>query len=365
MTSEKLALLWLCGPPGSGKTTVGFQLYSQLVEAGVPVGYVDIDQLGMCLTESPTDPHRDRLKARNLRAVVAGYQAGGARCVVVSGVVDPSSGVQLEELDAIAVTVGRLRADSDEIARRYRARTGEDGLAETLAEAAEYDASGYADFVVDTTGVDVPAVVRRVREHWRPALIESPRLRVHVDDGAGPVLWVCGATGVGKSTVGFPLFLTVVRSGVPAAYLDIDQLGFCGRFSGDRVKAANLAGVWANFRRAGARALVVVGPADSSSEGLYVNALPGATLTMVRLHSDRDRLAERIELRRRGLGSWAQPGDPLVGLPETQMLAVAERAAREAEFLERNRFGHRVEADGDPAEIALQILADTGWPGLL
>lgn len=365
MNSAKLPLLWLCGPPAAGKTTVGFQLYSQLVEAGVPAGYVDIDQLGICLTESPSDPHRYRLKARNLRAVVAGHQAAGARCVVVSGVVDPSLGVQLEELDAIAVTVGRLRADGEEIARRYRARTGgEDGLTETLKEAVEYDASEYADFVIDTTGVDVPEVVRGVRERWRPVLTESVRVEESVGDGAGPVMWLCGATGVGKSTVGFPLFLDVVRGGVPAAYLDLDQLGFCGPFSGDRVKAANLAAVWANFRAAGARALVVVGPAGSSPKGLYLDALPGATVTMVRLHADRDRLAERIELRRRGLGSWAQPGDPLVGLPETQLQAVAERAVQEAESLERNGFGYRVEAYGGPGEIVSRILADTGWPVL-
>src|SRR5262245_22011645 len=98
-----LPLLWLCGPPGSGKSTVGFEVYSQLLEAGVPVAYVDIDQLGICLAELPDDPYRYRLKARNLRVVVAGYQAAGARCVVVSGVVDPALGVHLEELDAIAV----------------------------------------------------------------------------------------------------------------------------------------------------------------------------------------------------------------------------------------------------------------------
>jgi adenylylsulfate kinase-like enzyme len=365
VNSETLPLLWLCGPPGSGKSTVGFQLYSQLVEAGAAVSYVDIDQLGICFTDRPSDPHRYRLKARNLRKVAAGHQAAGARCVVVSGVVDPSLGVPRDELDVIAVTVGRLRADSEEIVRRYRQRTGsDDGLAETLEEAEQYDASEYADFVIDTTAIAAPEVVRRIREQWQPAQAESARIEVPGDDGAGPILWLCGATGVGKSTVGFPLVLSVVRSGVPAAYLDLDQLGFCGPFSGDRVKAANLAGVWKTFREAGARALVAVGPADPSSMAVYADALPGAAFTTVRLHADAELLAQRIGLRAQGRGSWAQPGDPLAGRSDAQVRAAVERAVGEAESLERNGFGHRIEAYGDPGEIASRIVTDTGWPPL-
>src|SRR4051812_23524774 len=83
-----IPVLWLCGPPGVGKTTVGWQLYADLVDEGVPVGYVDIDQLGMCFPEQPTDPDRHELKARNLGAVVAWFEAAGCECVVVSGVVD-------------------------------------------------------------------------------------------------------------------------------------------------------------------------------------------------------------------------------------------------------------------------------------
>ena len=80
--------LWLCGPPGVGKTSVGWEIYSELVRSGIQTGYVDIDQLGMCYPELATDPGRHRMKTRNLGAVVAVYRAAEARCVVVSGVID-------------------------------------------------------------------------------------------------------------------------------------------------------------------------------------------------------------------------------------------------------------------------------------
>jgi len=42
-----------------------------------------------------------------------------------------------------------------------------------------------------------------------------------------PVLWVYGASGVGKTTVTWELFIQFVREGVAVGYVDIDQLGVC------------------------------------------------------------------------------------------------------------------------------------------
>jgi adenylylsulfate kinase-like enzyme len=101
-TVHAMPLLWLCGPAGVGKTTVRYQVYSALVSAGVPAGFVDIDQLGMCYPETAADPGRHRLQARNLAAVVAGHRASGARCVVVTGVVD-TTGLTVAETVALSV----------------------------------------------------------------------------------------------------------------------------------------------------------------------------------------------------------------------------------------------------------------------
>jgi adenylylsulfate kinase-like enzyme len=45
-------LIWITGPSGVGKTTVAWRLWTRLKARGVPVAYVDIDQLGMCFPAS-------------------------------------------------------------------------------------------------------------------------------------------------------------------------------------------------------------------------------------------------------------------------------------------------------------------------
>src|SRR5689334_1982942 len=64
-TALVIPVLWLCGPPGVGKTSVAWRIRARLRQGGVAAAYVDIDQLGMCYPERECDPGRHRLKARN------------------------------------------------------------------------------------------------------------------------------------------------------------------------------------------------------------------------------------------------------------------------------------------------------------
>lgn len=394
MTGDLVPVLWLYGPPGVGKTAVGWEIYSELVRSGVQTGYVDVDQLGMCYPETAGDPGRHLMQARNLDGVIAGYRAGGASCVVVSGVVDPDRGVPRDELAGVALTTCRLRADDAELTWRFVGRQGgDDGLGQVLREAARLEAGAGADICVDTTGRTVADVVRLVWDRlsgW-PGPVDPQPLppaagaadtegalagmtategtaategMAGAEDG-GSVLWLCGATGVGTSTVGFQIYLKVLGTGLTAAYIDLDQLGFCGpTAAGHRVRAGNLAAVWRTFREAGAQALVLVGPgADGSSLGDYATALSVASLTVCRLHAGRDELTSRIMRRGQGRGSWSQPGDPLIGKPAAHLLGVVDRAVREADALERAGVGLRIDTDRRPvAEIVDTVLARTGWP---
>jgi adenylylsulfate kinase-like enzyme len=383
VTDRAIPVLWLCGPPGVGKTAVGWEIYSELVRSGIQTGYVDIDQLGICYPEVYSDPGRHRMKAHNLAAVVAGYRAAGVRCVVVSGVVDPGYGVHSDELLQMALTVCRLRVDEQELRRRFIGRRGEvEGLEQALEEAADLDAGSVGDLCVDTGGLTVAEVAMRVRERtcgW-PVVIDpdrsldraEPGYAEAIADGTGsgvelawPVLWLCGATGVGKSTVGFQVYLTVLRAGWAAAYVDLDQVGMCGPIPADhQVRAHNLAAIWHHYHQSGAQALVIVGPvADQSAVSVYVDALPTATLTLCRLHAEHDQLTSRIRLRGGG-GSWSQPGDPLVGQPTVHLLRIADQAARHADALERAGIGYRIDTSGRTVdEVAEMVLTRTAWPG--
>jgi adenylylsulfate kinase-like enzyme len=370
-----IPVLWLCGPPGVGKSTVAWQLYALLSQAGVPSGYVDIDQLGMCFPERPSDPGRYRLQAANLDAVVAAYQDAGARCVVVSGVIDPAGGVIAGRMPRAAVTVCRLRADDTELARRLVARQGNDQMvAAALAEAEALDVAGFGDLCIDTSGLGVAEVVGLLRER----LPGWPAVADPVDTGTswepctedGAVLWVTGATGVGKSTVGFGIFAeTTFHRQIPGAYVDLDQVGFVSPALPDdpmhhRMRARILAALWRTFRAAGAQNLTIVGPVpDEATIKVYAEALPAATITVCRLHASRSELTRRILQRGRGDG-WAQPGDPLKGQPEAHLLTLAEQATAVAEALERSTMGDfRFDTDGlTPSEITEAVMTRTAWP---
>jgi adenylylsulfate kinase-like enzyme len=378
VVSDLIPVLWLCRPPGIGKSTVGWEIFTQLTQAGIEVGYVDIDQLGICYPEPASDPGRHWMKARNLGAVVANYRAAGARCVIVSGVVDPGCGVPAGLIPRAAVTVCRLRAGRDELRQRFLGRGEQAGLLdEVLGQADAMDASDVADVCVDTSGLAAAETARLVRERiagWPmlTAPVRSDKAGPHDSRATaadGPVLVLCGASGVGKSTAGFEVYRRTLRAGSCAAYVDLDQVGFCrpvpaGDTGGHRVKARNLAAMWHTYRAAGAQCLIASGPVESEAAAqAYAGALPRAAITLCRLHAGADELTRRIMLRGHG-GSWPQPGDPLAGQPAAYLLRVAASAIAEAEALEHAVAGAlRVDTDGlTVEETADLIAARTRWP---
>jgi hypothetical protein len=242
------------------------------------------------------------------------------------------------------------------------------------------DASDVADVCVDTCGLAAAEAARLVRERiagW-PMLTgpvrsdkKGPRdSRATAADG--PVLLLCGATGVGKSTAGFEVYRRTLRAGFAAAYIDLDQVGFCrpvpaGDAGGRQMKARNLAAMWHTYRAAGAQCLVVVGPVESEAAArAYADALPRAAITLCRLHAGAGELTRRIMLRGHG-GSWPQPGDPLAGQPAEYLLHVAASAAAEAEALEHAVTGGlRVDTDGLTVEETADLIATlTRWPSRL
>ncbi len=379
MTDGHVPVLWITGPAGVGKSTVSWQIFTELAQAGIHVAFADTDQFCMCYPAPPGDPGRERIKAQNVGVLVPRYRAAGAHYVIANGCLDPLSGVYSELMPQAEVTVCRLRADPDEVARRFTERDGaSELLAEALGEADAMDASNFADVCVDTTGVAAAEVAGLVRDScpdwpgFSGSLLKA-RLASGADargsgdfsaDGAdGRILLICGPTGVGKSTVGFQLFLRYLRDGRTAGYVDLDQTGFVRPRSGNdpgshRLKAGNLAAMWRTYHAAGARHLIATGPLESEAVlQTYIRALPAASVTVCRLHAGSPELTRRIMSRGEG-GSWPQPGDPLRGQPAEYLRRVADQATADANALERAGVGTvRIDTDGRTVAEAVDLIA--------
>ncbi|WP_281894285.1 AAA family ATPase [Phytohabitans aurantiacus] len=377
---DRIPVLWLCGPPGVGKSTVGWRLFERLSDAGVATAYVDIDQLGMCYAPptageyapdpSRSDPGRYRMKSDNLAEVLATFQSAGARCAVVSGVTDPEHGVAVDRYPHATLTLCRLRGSHDELRHRLagRGRPGDD-VDGTLSYADVLDRAGHGDLTIDTTGLSVDEVIDLVRERaggWPVLPDGEPEAAPRPDPTPVPaeILWVCGPTAVGKSTAGYQAWDIMRRDGV-AAFVDLDQIGFlrpapAGDPRNHDVKARNLAALWQTYHAIGAqRLVVVVGPLDADADvHAYTAAMPAATITICRLHADPEQLTERVMLRGQG-GGPPIAGDALNGQPTPVLKRAAREATAHAEAIDRANVGDlRIDTNGQtPEQTAREILS--------
>ena len=186
-----------------------------------------------------------------------------------------------------------------------------------------------------------------------------------------PFLWLCGPPGVGKSAVGYEIFMQVCRSGIKVGFLDFDQVGLCypapaGDPVNHRVKAQNLAAVWPTYQAAGARCLIAVGTVTSRETVLlYAGKVPGTDLTLCRLRATPERLTERVF--RRGLGRGPVVPGPPPTASRQRLAAMAAEAIREAAEMDAADFADLcVDTDEqNVTRVAQQIRARTGgWPRL-
>jgi hypothetical protein len=158
-------------------------------------------------------------------------------------------------------------------------------------------------------------------------------------------LWICGPSGVGKSSVGWEVFIQIRAAGVTVAYLDTDQIGFCRPAPpGDPdhyvLRSRNVAALWPNFLAAGARAMIVSGILETP-DGVrrFTEAVPGASVTIVRLRATPATLRKRIWWRGRGGGPQIPGDQELHGATAERLTALWEESVAATETLERNRIG--------------------------
>jgi chloramphenicol 3-O-phosphotransferase len=150
-------VLWLLGPSGVGKSTVGWLAHRRVAGSA----FVDADQLGLCFPAPVDDPANHRLKACTLADL-----AFPEDLLVVAGRVEDEATLRryLDALPDRTATSCRLRAGSAELRARLAERGGPmAGLADaSVAEAARLERDGVGDVAVDTGGRTADEVAARV-----------------------------------------------------------------------------------------------------------------------------------------------------------------------------------------------------------
>ena len=167
-------VLVLSGPPGAGKTSVGWRVFDRCTDLGLDPAFADLDLLGAAQPAPCDDPHQSRLKAANLAAVWSNYLRAGSRRLIVAGVVENlAERRQLEEATGGPILICRLDAPDTELAQRIRGRGREGGsdLANLVARASELSAQLVADDVSDfsvcTASRTIDEVTDDVVAHWQ------------------------------------------------------------------------------------------------------------------------------------------------------------------------------------------------------
>ena len=363
-------MLWLYGPSGVGKTTIAWDLYRSSVDADVAL--VELDQIALGLAPAD-DPELLGVRSENMAGILANLRDRGAGGVVVTStaagrrVVDRIS----PRLAGVSITTCRIHAEPAEHAERFRSRNFMlDVLDSVVDEGSALEAAAPSvDCRVDTTGLAIVDAIDAIRATtgWKPRAptgavpppSQPPTLATLPTSGAAiPLLWLCGARGSGKTSVGYRIAARMWRSGTNAAYVDLDQLGYCGQVEPERReerKVGNVAAVWRGFQQTGAECVVVSGSAeDVDVRETYGSAVPDAALTICRLDARPDVRYPRLLARARSPFSVGLP-DQLKTLTDHEIARIAEQGAEHAAVLERAGVGDVVIETSD---LSLDEVAD-------
>ncbi len=322
VTNARLPVLWLCGAPATGKSTVAWQVFSDLADqGGLCVGYLDIDQIGMLQPPPGTDPRCDRFKVDNLAGIVRNYRTAGAQVLIVSGVIDPEHGHDFAEAAVEAdVTFCHLTVDEPMLRERLAAR----GWPSEAADEAVIMMSGLADApfvttVIDTRGRDREGLAREAAD-LVTAASSVPDTQELLECSAGDVTIIIGPRAVGKSSVSWGMAMRRWVSGERTAYVDLDQVGFLRPAPFDAsLQAANLGVIWRNALSRGANRLIANGMVTTNEDlAILRHAVRPAPVRALRLAASPDKLWERIRARSAGGPARLINDDLQVAAPDVQ-----------------------------------------------
>ncbi|MGZ0153585.1 hypothetical protein ACXJJ3_41410 [Kribbella sp. WER1] len=159
------------GSVGTGKTTTAEGLGDELERRGIPGAVIDVDWLSRAWPAPAGDPFQAGLAWENMQAIASNFRRGGARVIVVAGVVET-----VDDLRRTAAALGsdrllhvRLMAGSEVVLSRLTRRHDDDEAAlEWHAQrhpvlAGILDQAGFTDdLLIDTTAKSTAEVVQEI-----------------------------------------------------------------------------------------------------------------------------------------------------------------------------------------------------------
>jgi hypothetical protein len=166
-----------------------------------------------------------------------------------------------------------------------------------------------------------------------------------------PVLFVTGPIGVGKTAVLHEADSLLIDAGGCHATVELEEIARCWPEAIESSRASfvyqNLAALWSIFTAVGASRLLLSGLVEQRSEVERVlSAVPGAVVTVVRLHAPLAPLEQRIRLR--------EPASPEGELDGARWWTRHYEGEQPEDYL--------VENDQRPIrEIARDVLRFAGW----
>lgn len=166
------------------------------------------------------------------------------------------------------------------------------------------------------------------------------------------MLVVTGPIGVGKTAVLYEADALLVGAGSSHATVELEELARCWTPATQPARSAfaygNLGALWSNFVTVGADRLILSALVEDRSDlGGVAEAVPGAVVTLARLHAPLAVLERRIRSREVG------------GAVEGELDGARWWTRR---FEEEQPEDFVVETDGRPVrEIAEELLRRAGW----
>lgn len=330
-----LPVVWLCGAPATGKSTVAWSLFHAIADQQICVGYIDIDQLGMVFPPRESDPDRHQVKTDALAAVMPNYADAGAQVLIVSGVLDPVTGVGFAQRHP-HVSFCHLKVAEETIRARLADRhDSSESVDAAMTMTRGLDEAPFITHTIDTDGRTPEDVAGEVRPLVKPLAASHRTPATGAAQGHGNLTVVCGPRAVGKSSVSWQMFTRARESGTATGYVDLEQLGLVHLADDrpNRLRIANLVGVWNTFFSLGTRSLIANGRIEVE-DARHIRALfPSAEVRLVRLTAEIDAYRDRIH-RRHDAGPARLAGDDLKDATSAHQERILQEAlAQERHYL--------------------------------